>query len=135
MAGTNKVAEFPAAGLTAIAQAANRPPSSVTVPAGRSTVVFAIQAIVTSLNSTDVAKDALADLASAVAAPDGLRAAHEAAWSARNDGGGLEVEGDLELAQALNASLYFIRSSIRPDYPHGLYVQRNQNFDIIFQNL
>jgi hypothetical protein len=50
-----------------------------------------------------------------------MRAQHESAWNARIEaGGGLEVEGDLWLAQSLNASLYFIRSSIRADWPHGL---------------
>jgi len=39
---------------------------------------------------------------------------------ARTDNGHLEVTGNLHLAQAANASLYFIRSSIRPDWPYGL---------------
>ena len=32
----------------------------------------------------------------------------------------MEVKGDLHLAQALNSSLYAIRTSIRPDWPYGL---------------
>jgi trehalose/maltose hydrolase-like predicted phosphorylase len=35
-------------------------------------------------------------------------------WSGR------QVVGDLHLAQALNSSLYAVRSSIRPDWPYGL---------------
>ena len=38
----------------------------------------------------------------------------------RSDQGHIEVVGNLDLAQAVNASLYFIRSSIRPDWPLGL---------------
>jgi hypothetical protein len=51
---------------------------------------------------------------------DGWMGGCRAARVEEAGGGGLEVEGDLWLAQALNASLYFIRSSIRADWAHGL---------------
>ena len=122
VAGTNKVPETEAFGYTEVALAANIPASSsVTVSGhGGEHTVYAIQAIVTSLNSTNVTAAALAALARGQAGALQLLSDHVAAWSDRNAVGGLEVEGDLQLAQALNASLYFIRSSIRSDYAHGL---------------
>jgi trehalose/maltose hydrolase-like predicted phosphorylase len=120
VAGTNKVPEVAAVGFTDVALAANIPAGFVTVAGGATAVVFAVQAVVTSLNSTNVTADALAALHRGLVASTQLLAAHEAAWAARSAAGGVEVAGDLQLAQALNASLYFIRSSIRADYPHGL---------------
>ena len=49
-----------------------------------------------------------------------LFAEHTAAWLARSNDGRIEVAGDLPLAQAINASLYYIRSSIRPDWYYGM---------------
>jgi trehalose/maltose hydrolase-like predicted phosphorylase len=50
----------------------------------------------------------------------GLRSEHSAQWEGRAAGGRLEVEGDLSLAQALNASLYYIRTSVRGDWAYGI---------------
>ena len=41
-------------------------------------------------------------------------------WASRWALGSVEVVGDLRLVQAINASLYVLRSSKRDDWPHGL---------------
>jgi hypothetical protein len=45
---------------------------------------------------------------------------HVNAWLERWNAGRIEIGGDLALAQAVNSSLYFIRSSIRADWPYGM---------------
>ena len=45
---------------------------------------------------------------------------HKAAWKALWDTGRIEIEGDLEMAQAVYGSLYYILSSTRHDWPYGL---------------
>ena len=122
MIGNNRQPELLSSKHTAIAVVANAPENtSVAINAGERRILYYIQAFVSSLNSTNVKADAVAALQSALAAPAELLPAHEAAWASRvTTGGGLEVQGDLWLAQSINASLYFIRSSIRPDWPHGL---------------
>jgi hypothetical protein len=143
VAGYTRIAEDASLrNVTAVAFAANVLPASVTLPsdttdttvgqgvaaaaaATKKLTLRALSVVVTSLNSTDVAADALATLraftgGTGAAMAAALRPAHEAAWAARADGGHLEVEGDLGLALALNASLYYIRASIREDWPQGL---------------
>jgi trehalose/maltose hydrolase-like predicted phosphorylase len=106
---------------TQVAVAANALPDSVSVPRGGRASLQLVTAVSTSDSAADPAKSAAAALAAAVAAPEGsLLAAHTAAWAQRWANGGLEAEGDLPLAQALNGSLYFIRSSVRADTPQGL---------------
>jgi len=121
MSGTNNVPELSSMPRTRVAVAASVPPTQLEVSPGDTTTVYNVQAFVTGLNSSDVEGDAVHALKAAKASIATVQTDHEAAWAARSAaGGGLEVEGDLRLAQALNASLYFIRSSIRPDWPHGL---------------
>ena len=49
-----------------------------------------------------------------------LLAEHKAAWKALWDSGRIEIEGDLEMAQAVYGSMYYILSSTRHDWPYGL---------------
>lgn len=49
-----------------------------------------------------------------------LLAEHKAAWKALWDTGRMEIEGDLEMAQAVYGSMYYILSSTRHDWPYGL---------------
>ena len=129
MYGANKVPEDAThegnGNHTFVAIVANAPPSApvVVAPAESRTFTF-LFAIVTSLNSTAPRSDALAALRSAndaaAADPGVLLAEHTAAWAARARRGSLSVVGDLRLAQALNASLYSLRSSAREDWPYGL---------------
>ena len=128
VAGATKVPEDGSLrNVTAVAFAANVLPTSVTVLPAHATAAApltlrALSVVVTALNSSDVAADALATLRAFVDDDAGatLRLAHEAAWAARLDEGHLEVTGDRALALALNASLYFIRASIREDWAQGL---------------
>lgn len=108
--------------LTSLAMVSTDTPDGrpLSIPPGSSKTVYFITAIVTSLNSTDPLTDASAIYHAAMAGKAGLLAAHEGSWAARWESGSLEVEGDLFLGQALNSSLYAIRSSIRPDWPYGL---------------
>ena len=105
---------------TDLAIVCTSPPDSVTVPAGSTKTMHFITSIVTSLNSTNPSRDAAAAFAAATSESGLLYTGHVNAWANRWDQGSLEVENDLFLAQALNASLYAIRSSIRPDWPYGL---------------
>tara|TARA_B110000208_G_scaffold172553_1_gene215667 strand:+ start:271 stop:1575 length:1305 start_codon:yes stop_codon:yes gene_type:complete len=106
---------------TTLAVVANAAPSTLIVKKGETKTLLFVQSIVTSLNSSDPKTDALDALASAVAtSPSDLLTEHLAAWEARNLRGSLAVEGDLRLAQALNASLYSLRASIRSDFSYGL---------------
>ena len=45
---------------------------------------------------------------------------HKAAWKALWETGRIEIEGDLEMAQAVYGSMYYILSSTRSDWPYGL---------------
>ena len=49
-----------------------------------------------------------------------LLAEHKAAWKALWDTGRIDIEGDLEMAQAVYGSMYYILSSTRQDWPYGL---------------
>ena len=121
VSGNNTIPDLGAP--TEVGYAANiLPPSVLLTTNTPARTLHALAAIVTSLNSTHVGSDALTTLRAALV-PESiatLRAAHEAAWKARSANGRIEVEGELALALALNASLYFIRASIRPDWPYGL---------------
>ena len=122
--GANKIPEV--SEHTSVALAGNRLPANVSVvPGGEAVRLLALTAIVTSLEA-NVTGAALGEKALALlrgvdteGAGDGaaLRASHEAAWAARHGAGRVEVEGDLELALAINASLYFIRARRRRRAP------------------
>ena len=49
-----------------------------------------------------------------------LLAEHKAAWKALWDTGRIDIEGDLEMAQAVYGSMYYILSSTRHDWSYGL---------------
>jgi len=122
--GSNKVSEVSGSELTLIAMAANMPPDFITLAGGTTSTIYAFTAVATSLNSTSPTAEALATLQrytqGGFAKAAALLQEHSAAWLARSASGRLEVEGDLALAQAINSSLYFIRSAVREDWPHGI---------------
>jgi trehalose/maltose hydrolase-like predicted phosphorylase len=95
------------------------PGAVITIPAQQTVFVPSFNVICTSLNSTDPLSDALALHSTAITNAESLLAMHTAAWAARWDNGRIEVAGDLSLAQAVNASLYFLRASVRDDWPYG----------------
>ena len=121
----------------------------VTIPAQGTVFVTSLNVVVSSLNSADPLSDAISlhqegrnvtvwyictfyvfaitsCFASVTSCPSGISDAeslfseHTAAWAARWNNGHIEVDGDLGLAQAINSSLYYIRSSTRDDWPYGL---------------
>ena len=98
----------------------NFPDEPPMVSPGTPVTLYFLTVIVTSLNSTQPLQDASRIYASAMEDKEKLFSDHVAAWATRWQQGSLEVAGDLHLAQALNSSLYAIRSSIRADWPYGL---------------
>ena len=80
-----------------------------------------LSAIRSSLDSTDPLADAMADYERARAlGREELRASHVDDWAALWESG-IEVDRSRrDVAVALNASLYYLLSSVRADYPHGL---------------
>mmetsp|Transcript_113316 Transcript_113316/g.225683 ORF Transcript_113316/g.225683 Transcript_113316/m.225683 type:complete len:1175 (-) Transcript_113316:84-3608(-) len=109
---------------TRFALAENVLSNSVNLLPGKRKTLYALVAIVTSLNSTDPTRDALDTLHRYMinnqAKSSTLFSQHCTAWKERAEAGRVEVAGDLALARVVNASLYFIRSSVRPDWPQGL---------------
>ena len=93
---------------------------AIQLEAGQSASVLFLTVIVTSLNSTNTTRDALAIHAAASVSTASLFEDHQAAWRRRWSRGSISVTGDLGLARSANASLYSLRSSIRPDWPLGL---------------
>ncbi|CAH3016355.1 unnamed protein product [Porites evermanni] len=64
--------------------------------------------------------EALFQFDEATRAKEKLLAEHKAAWKALWETGRIEIEGDLEMAQAVYGSMYYILSSTRSDWPYGL---------------
>ena len=99
-------------------------PLTVTLTASQPVRSF-IAAIHTSLEPGLSAPGAAATAAAATLAQHGkstsasLRQSHEAEWAAEW-AGGIEVSGNLTIASTINASLYYILSATRPDWPYGL---------------
>eukprot|EP00041_Stephanoeca_diplocostata_P009558 m.148036 g.148036 ORF g.148036 m.148036 type:complete len:892 (+) comp17789_c0_seq1:131-2806(+) len=91
-----------------------------TVGAGTTQTFTYIMSVATSLNHSDTLRAATEALSVAHTDASALYAEHSAAWTARWALGSLAVDGDFRLAQAINASLYVLRSSIRADWPYGL---------------
>lgn len=87
---------------------------------GKSPRTF-IAAIRTSLESEDPEAAAIADYEAAQEqlATDSLRGEHEAAWAKLWESG-FEVAGRMDVARAVNASKYFLLSSIRSDVTHSI---------------
>lgn len=107
---------------TLVAMAANIPPIAVFVPAGSKTSRFFLTTVATSLDSKNPEQTAFSELKSAFEAGKAgdLRPSHERLWANRWQAGHMEIAGNLPLAQAVNASTYFILSSLREDWPQGL---------------
>ena len=97
---------------------------TVRLRAGGNTTVFVLHAVSTSLNGSTEPSQVLAEAmgyhAAGVSAAPQLWQEHTAAWQERWADGRIEVGGDLSLAQSVNASLYFLLSAIREDWPFGL---------------
>ena len=129
--GTNKIPETAQIGRSEVAIAYNSPcalggsvhagamecTASIPIPASdRPTSLAFLTSIVTNLTSANPISEARAALAEAMhLTPRALREEHEKAWKERlKAAGAIGVTGDRTLAQAVNASLYAIRTAARP---------------------
>jgi hypothetical protein len=84
---------------------------------------FAVGAARSTLDSSDPLAAATADYLNATARGFAdLEASHMDAWAALRSEGGIDVDC-LSLAQAVNASAYYILMSARADWPHSLSPQ------------
>ena len=97
-------------------------PESVDFQPQTKKTFYFVTAIVSSLNTVGYLESAFSCYKQAVmlAKSDGLLGAHTEAWAELWQESGIEIEGDLELAQAVYGSLYYILSSIRSSWPYGL---------------
>lgn len=132
--------ELPTLPHTEVALASNAPPGTpVVVHGGTQRSFLFITSVSTSLDVVSstmslqlpqrarAAPPGVVANAAAVALQAGLAAGslalleeHSAAWQDKWSAGRIEVGGNLGLAQAVNASLYFLLSSTRADVPLGL---------------
>ena len=132
--------ELPTLPHTEVALASNAPPGTpVVVGGGTQRSFLFITSVSTSLDAANstlslqlprraraAPPGAVADAAAAAlqaglaAGAPALLQEHSAAWQDRWSAGRIEVGGNLGLAQAVNASLYFLLSSTRADVPLGV---------------
>jgi hypothetical protein len=127
--GTVTVAETPATARTRIGIVYARAPASIVLSSGSASSgrYTLLTAVCTTLNDTagDPVAAAVADMAAANAAmgADGraLLVEHVDAWAALNHAGVSLPDGSrADVARAINASLYYLRSSMREDRPYSL---------------
>ena len=82
--------------------------------------VAAVHTDLEGIAAPELAGAAKATLAAAMMlSPAALLAEHTAGWAAVHRSG-IEIAGNTTVARAVNASLYYIHSAIRADWPHGL---------------
>jgi hypothetical protein len=123
--GTNRVTETAGASPSVIGMCTtdtrDMQATNLTVPAGKTGSLLLIAARFTSIDTdtdtppADPVKSAIVELQSATAAGGAaLWAEHVAAMSARVSPG-VEVSGNLDLAQAINASHYAMMCTVRAD--------------------
>ena len=112
---------------TEVGVAYDRVPPTLTLTRAQPIRAF-VMAVRTSLEPGLSDHNAAATAAAATLAQHGegsnskaasLRVSHEAAWEEEWKGG-IEVAGNLTVASTVNASLYYILSATRPDWPYGL---------------
>ena len=125
-AGTTKLAEVAGVvNVTSVGLAWDAVPDTMVLTANGTTIWLgvarsSIEADLHGSSATTVAAAASAMLADIRSVPAvQLLAEHTAGW-ATLWGSGVEVTGDQQVARAINASLYYILSAIRPDFHFGL---------------
>ena len=107
--------------LIGLAVASTTAPETTSIEPGATKVLLFIRSLSSTLDAAEPLAAANAALESAEKAGAArLLAEHVAGWSAMWDEGTVEVEGDPELAAAIDGSLYSILSSARADFPYGL---------------
>jgi hypothetical protein len=120
--GAANHSERPELNRTRVAVSSNVIAPNLTLVVGphSSKTFYFISAVATSIDSVDPHAKAQSAAIAALQDPGSLWSKHVDAWMKRWDQGRIEVGGDLRLAQATNSSLYFMLSSIRPDWPMGM---------------
>lgn len=117
--GETLKAELPTSAKTRVAVVLPRNMSGPTTLANGSSKTFVV-AVRTSLESEDPNAAALKDWEAAmVAGGSKLYAEHSSAWDKMWESG-LEVSGRMDVARAVNSSLYYILSSLREDAVYSL---------------
>ena len=121
--GSTTIAETPESGTHDVCVANTIVPSVITVDESNNhqTKVF-IAAIRTTLDSTDVQADTLSDYSTGMklAADGSLFNQHVKAWATLWENG-INLQGSrTDVGIAVNASIYYVLSSVRADWPHGL---------------
>ncbi|MDP2435527.1 MAG: hypothetical protein Q8P67_07275 [archaeon] len=120
-AGSTLVAEEPFNPTVLVAVVSTAVPGALSLAANETARTWRfISAFRTSIDSADPVADALNDYVVAVTMQDRLLALHAARWRDTIWGSRIEIQGNLDLAQKVNSSLYYILSSLRADYPFGL---------------
>ena len=121
--GSTTIAETIESGTHEVCVANTIVPSVMTINESNNhqTQVF-IAAIRTALDSTDVEGDAKADYTTGMklAADGTLFNLHSQGWATLWENG-IQVQGSrTDVGIAINASIYYVLSSVRADWPHGL---------------
>ena len=121
VSGVTRVPELYGAAPTALAMAYDTVPRNLTLAVGGGVRRFLAAA------HTDLEGMAAAELASAAGKTLGLaKVSGDTLLTEHADGwgeiwrSGIEMSGNLTVAKAVNASLYYIHSALRADFPHGL---------------
>lgn len=121
LTGSILESELPTLPRIQLATASTVSPASIVIPAGETKVVVFARAFSSTLDATEPLAAAVAALESAEAAgAEKLVTEHVEGWAALWDEGTIQVEGDADLAAAVQGSLYNILSSARADFPYGL---------------
>lgn len=115
--GSIVLPEIPHGDKVGVGVAAIDVPASLT--AEHNTTFFFLATIRTTIEAADPPGAALADLQAAVVQATQLQGEHVAAWAALWQAG-VEIAGRDDVAMAVNASLYYIISSVREDRTFSL---------------
>ena len=121
LTGVTRIPELYGAAPTAVAMAYDTVPQAVelTVGGGAHRFVAAAHSDLEGMSAAELAPAAAKSLAAAKATGDGLLAEHLEGWG-RIWRSGIEITGNITVARAVNASLYYIHSALREDFAHGL---------------
>lgn len=122
LSGVTRTPELYGSLPTSIAMSFDKVPQKLSLITGGPTQRFLAAAhsdLEEGVNVRRLAAGASRTLAAANVDADSLLEEHISGWQ-RIWESGIEVEGNMSVAKAVNASLYYIRSAIRADFAHGI---------------
>ncbi|EGC35268.1 hypothetical protein DICPUDRAFT_97948 [Dictyostelium purpureum] len=111
--------ELPNGFMTSVAIATSGVPSQTIVPANTVKTFYFITSLYTNIESSDYVDLCSQMYVKGVGSQEDLLDIHKDSWAQVWDSG-IEIGGNLPLAQIVNTSLYYILSSVRADWPFGL---------------